>query len=101
MSENITVLDICCFHGTDIEEVHIHENVHSIGCCAFQYCKWLRKVTFATGSKLKEIQEGTFCKCDIVSIDLPKELEKIGEWAFYDCSNLKCISLPKNIEEIP
>ena len=42
-----------------------------------------------------------FCNSGISSINLPKELEKIGEWAFRECNNLKQISLPENIEEIP
>ena len=33
--ENITTLDVFCFHGTGVKEVHLHENVLSIGCCAF------------------------------------------------------------------
>ena len=37
--ENIIALDMCCFRGTNVEEVHIHENVQTIGFCAFEHCK--------------------------------------------------------------
>ena len=53
------------------------------------------------GSKLREIESHAFSDSGITNIDLPKEIEKIGNYAFRECSSLKHISLPKSIEEIP
>ena len=91
---------MCCFRGTDVEEVSIHENVQSIGCCAFEYCRKLCEITFTAGSKLKEIQKGAFSNCNSLKhIFLPENIEEIHEGCF-NKSGLEEIMIPRKVKEI-
>ena len=50
------------------------------------------------GTRLKE---GAFAEReDLTEIILPDEIEDIGEVAFYGCTNLKHITLPRNLKFI-
>lgn len=71
-----------------------------LGNGTFQGCKELRRVTFREGSRLKKI--GTFCFAGsgLEEIGLPKTLKTIAKDAFKECSNLRSIELPDNLEEI-
>jgi hypothetical protein len=41
-----------------------------------------------SGSKLKEINNSAFYECAIQSIEIPSNIEMIGDWCFSDCKSL-------------
>jgi hypothetical protein len=47
----------------------------------------LSKITFESGSKLREIGPGAFAKTDLGQIRIPYGVEFIGEGCFSDCDN--------------
>lgn len=74
----LEVIAAGCFYNTGIEGIVVPKSVTLISKCAFQDCKKLAEVVFEEGSRLR----------------------KIGEYAFYDCTNLKSINLQEGLEEI-
>ncbi len=52
------------------------------------------------GLPVTQLSEYTFVYSELVSIELPDSLEKIGDGAFMFCSNLKNIEVPENVKYI-
>ena len=50
--EDTKKIDSFCFYGSSVKKVHIPESVEHIGDYAFAYCTSIRKITFATSSKI-------------------------------------------------
>ena len=48
-------LDVCCFRGTEVEEVVIPKSVEEIGLYAFSGCQKLVKMIFEEGFQLREL----------------------------------------------
>ena len=48
-------LDVCCFRGTEVEEVFVPKSVEEIGLYAFSGCRKLERVVFEEGSELREL----------------------------------------------
>ena len=48
-------LDVCCFRGTEVEEVFVLKSVEEIGCCAFSRCRKLERMVFEEGFELREL----------------------------------------------
>lgn len=44
--------------------------------------------------------DSVFADCDIKSVTLPKTLERMGWFTFYQCKNLEKVVLPKNLSSI-
>ena len=108
-----------------LKQIQIPKSVKEIGVRAFYYCEklkavkipasvikideWafysaaLNKLTFAKGSKLKEIGSEAFYMCAFETVKLPASLEKMGQFLFDDCYSLKKITFAKNskVKKIP
>lgn len=78
--------------------VHIPSSVKTIEQCAFSDTKKLSKVTFEKG--LQIIGNKVFLNSGIKKITLPNSVEKIGEMAFFNCSNLKSAYLPESVKNL-
>ena len=48
-------IDVCCFRGTEIEEVFVSKSVEEIGLYAFSRCQKLERMIFEKGSELREL----------------------------------------------
>lgn len=68
--------------GTDIKRFVSYNNMPS-------------KIVLEEG--LTEIPDSTFIRSDIVEVVLPSTITKIGDGAFYNCTNLKRINLGDNL----
>lgn len=83
--------------------IRIPNSVEKIGESAFWGCSGLETVIFENGSKLKEIGDrssyahGAFHGCSsLVSIEIPANVELIGDETFQRCSKLEVVSFEKN-----
>ena len=73
--------------GAEVVDLHVPEQVDSIGSYAFAYCHGLRQVF--TGDRVKIIGQGAFQCCDsLSSVTLGHGVEIICQQAFDGCSSL-------------
>ena len=63
LPEGVKTIGASCFDQTDLAEIEIPAGVERLGERAFNWCKCLRKIIFAEGSRLKEIGSWAFSGC--------------------------------------
>ncbi len=78
--------------------VRMGNAVHTIEGAAFRGCTYLNDITLSTG--LREVTEEMLSSTAIVDIEIPEGISKIGDSAFYSCSNLETVVLPGGIKSI-
>ena len=83
---------------TSLRNVVIPDSVLSLGSTCFFGCESLESVKMSC--KIKRIEEMTFWNCSIKTIELPDDLEEIGESAFRDCVNIDAIKIPESVKMI-
>lgn len=57
----------------------------------FSSCSNLKSITFHKDSKLKRIGKFSFFSTALESVDIPSNVEKIGDHAFFGCRNLRSV----------
>ena len=82
-------------------DISINSNVTYIKDSSF-YCKNnIISVTFPDDCSLKVIERRAFYQCtNLKSIEFPPNLEQIGEYAFYWCTSLKSVKFSSKIKMI-
>lgn len=85
-----------------LSEIEIPASIEEIGDSAFASCTALKKITFASGSKLLTIGNSAFASCTGLNsvLELPSGLESIGQSAFSGCSSLLRTKLPDSLISI-
>ena len=84
-----------------VSKVTIPATVKTIHKRAFENCRSLTDVTFATYSQLKTIDHWAFYECiNLQSIHIPEGVTTIGNGAFYGCAYLDSLTLPSTLESI-
>ena len=98
-----------CFCGTGLEEIALPFSVREVGARAFEYCEQLKSVRLNKGlEKLgkKETTDGeeyegrVFANSGIESIRLPSSLSRIEVGMFYQCKNLRSVSVSNGVKYI-
>lgn len=95
----------------ELQNIKIPASVTEIGGGAFYQCENLRKVTFAKGSRCKELKEyftwyeypeyGCFEECKkLQKIHLPDHLQHIESQCFWGCTSLKEIQFPESLQYV-
>ena len=97
-SSLITIGDEAFCDCQSLESIDIPENVTSIGANVFKQCKILKSVT--VGNSLKDIGNGAFSYCSLLGEINIGSVEKLGRGAFAECTNLRTVILPQNLQEI-
>ena len=105
LSENLLKISKEAFSGTKITEIHIPEKVEIIELMAFANCSYLKLLTFAENSVLREIKGssvgGAFFNCpNLENFNLPNSIENIGGKAFSECRALTKLMIPENVASI-
>ena len=86
-------------YKTTIKELVVREGITYVSSYAFQECKKLSSVNFASG--ITEIGENAFEKCTALkTVYLPSTLELIYPRAFAGCIALSDISIPDSVKAI-
>lgn len=84
-----------CYGCSAMTELHLPQNLVTIGPNAFYQCSKLRKIEFP--SSLRTISSSAFYQCGLDSVCLPLKLSSLGQYAFQDCDSLKYVELPSYI----
>ena len=89
------------FSGTKLKKITIPASVETIGVAAFSYNNLLEEVTFAEGSKIKEIGWGAFGYCrSLAAVNIPETVETVDGMAFAYCESIKTLDLPDGLKNI-
>ena len=90
------------YNCSSLKNIYIPRGVQEISDYAFYGCSSLKNIKFAENSELKGIYQYAFSYSGIESIDFPKSLIEIGEYAFANMPNINITELviPENVEEI-
>lgn len=89
------------FYRTSIGGISIPATVTSIGRYAFSENHFLTNVELASGSALNSIGEWTFYDCtNLKAINLPAGITEIKEYTFRNCKSLASVVLPPALESI-
>ena len=79
--------------------LHLPNNITSIGERAFYYCKNLTMINLP--NSLTDIKPHAFYYCTYLGItELPDNITNIGQYAFAYCANLAITKLPSNLTSI-
>ncbi len=96
MSNSMRAVDGYSFSDCpSLEKVVLSDSILSIGPMAFGFCTSLKDIEW--GNNLEVIEEMAFYHSGIASLNLPKSLEEIEDYAFADCQNLTEITFPENV----
>ena len=80
--------------GLNVKRVQVGSGIIRIGSCAFYNCETLQEVVFK-GTVLREIGWGAFLNCtQLRTISLPVQVQEIGTIAFANCHNLLNVNIP-------
>lgn len=105
--------DKCFLDFTLLETAKLPNNLVSIGYRAFENCYMLQEITIP--ASVTEIDDSTFGNCRSLSTvhfggsmeeqaDDPATsqcaLQRIGNWAFYNCHQLQELNIPEGVTEI-
>ena len=89
MPDGVVEIDVFCFQNTEIEELRLPASVERVCAGAFRNCTRLRAVSFSANSRLLEIGDRAFSKCEALrEVELPAALETLGVAAFVGCGRL-------------
>lgn len=84
----------------NLREVVLPASLQEIDDRAFENCRHLQTVTFS-GNNLNRIGNWAFFQClQLQNITIPEGVTEIGDAAFYECAYLNEVSLPASIQQI-
>lgn len=86
------------FNYAKIKSVRIPDGYVYIGQDAFSFNKNMTEVFL--GKTIKNISEYSFAHSSLISIDLPSELNSIGDQAFFDNKITGTLNIPANVQYI-
>ena len=90
----VTVVGANLFQGKDIESAKLPDSITEIQKHAFSSCQNLTTVNFPKG--LRVIGENAFWNCKkLEKIELPSSLKKI-EWYAFSATGVKAVSIPES-----
>ena len=82
---------------TNSFSIVLEEGINIISDYAFSNCL-LTSITFP--ATLTKIGAGAFAETPLTSLNITSNIKRIGEYAFYGCSNLESVSFEDGLEEI-
>ena len=94
--EGLETIGAEAFKNSSVKTVKLPRSLKNLGAAAFYNCESLEMVSFASGSQLQAVAEGTFFGCtSLESITIPTFVKEIGgtdnNGAFYNCTSLKTV----------
>ena len=130
ISDSVKTIGYAAFSGTALTEIAVPESVETIGEQAFANISTLRKINFNAvdaqckdnvfrysgadgidvvfGDSVERVpnrifynhKDGPIDPLKINTVHFGSNTKEIGEYAFFDCSSLKELDLPKSVEKI-
>ena len=95
----VGIADEAFFQLGTLTNLKISEGIRYIGSKTFSECPDL--VVVELPESLEKIGAYCFAETKILNIKIPSSVVEIGEGAFYECKELQSAVLPEQLEEIP
>lgn len=97
----VTAIGNAAFKNSDVKKVTIPVTTHTIGDEAFANCYPLEQVEFFSLTNVKRIGDKAFFQCtNLGRPDFPESLESIGDLAFMECFKVDKFVLGPNVSAI-
>ena len=98
IADTVKIIGTYSFNGSEIKKVALPEGVEKIESHAFDGAKFGE---ISLPSTLKEMETVAFYYCtSLISVKIPKGITTLGEDTFYDCQNLSAVYIPKTVEQL-
>ena len=81
-----------------LKKVIIGEGVTAVEMSAFEGCRSLINLTLPT--TIKRIENSAFGDIGITSLNLPRGIKEISDYAFYECQGITEVRIPKSVIEL-
>ncbi len=107
--EGVEVIASYAFFDIGITDVYIPASVKSIGSSAFQYCSLIKTIVVDENNTVFNSGNGANCIIETATNMLyrgckttviPESVTSIRSEAFYGCTSLSSITIPKNVKKI-
>ena len=103
-TKNFDISGICnilagaCSYSAISQVTNVAE-LRTIGQNAFRECKKLERLPFEEASKLRHIGRNAFKNCEGLKqeLDLPRDVEFLGDFAFSGCKQLSTVTANRNL----
>ena len=96
----VEIGDFALMNARYLGGVTIPAGVTRIGESAFEECRSLDSVVFA-GNNLETIGDWAFYNChDLKKINLPEGVQEVGKAAFFNCTYLSELTIPSTMQRI-
>ncbi|MDR1908103.1 MAG: leucine-rich repeat domain-containing protein [Holosporales bacterium] len=92
---SLVISDYAFFKCPNLKSVDIPNGAKRLGLGCFSW-SGLEKITFGEDSRLKFIDEGAFWNCNLGQINIPSNVEEIGERCFGQCKELEHVTFAPN-----
>ncbi|MEE0956774.1 MAG: leucine-rich repeat protein [Ruminococcus sp.] len=102
LPENLKRLGERCFYeSTGLKSIKFPESLDALEEGTFINCHSLSKAVFPENVKYNTIPKDFFANCDaLTSVNIPEQIETIGDQSFQQCFQLKNITLPNGLKAI-
>ena len=88
-----------------VPSIRLQDGEPVVGLSGFESLKELREIIFPEECHVKYICDNCFKYCKMLgaegqALNLPESIETIGNYAFYECTNLQVVNLSSNLKSI-
>lgn len=97
LPDSLTAENFTCKGAGNLSEIRLPAGMHTLRDGMFDGCTWLETLNMPQG--VTEIGKRTFGGCKSLDVELPPQLERIGDKAFYR-SGIKNAILPDTVRSI-
>ena len=97
LPDSLTAENFSCQGASNLCEIRLPAGMHTLRDGMFDGCTWLETLNMPQG--VTEIGKRTFGGCKSLDVELPPQLERIGDKAFYR-SGIKNAILPDTVRSI-
>lgn len=97
LPDSLTAENFSCKGASNLCEIRLPAGMHTLRDGMFDGCTWLETLNMPQG--VTEIGNRTFGGCKSLDVELPPQLERIGDKAFYR-SGIKNAILPDTVRSI-
>ena len=86
---------------TGLTSIALPASIGEVGDAAFLECTEMRNAAFAAGSRQVKLGDNIFTRCYyLMSVTLPKNIDRIGTEMFQNCTMLAGVEIPQGAESI-